>query len=161
MEKAWSKYNQGIIKAIAFPLLILAFFTIYGAVRFGSMAKTLASLRGESLWVDEESKRMTIKAGDPLTINYDVSNLSNAKISIIGANMSCSCTSAQDLPMTILAAETRTIRINVTVPEEENDFSGTVRLFSDDPRQPTLDLSFTIHVIGKKGGKVQTSANGS
>jgi hypothetical protein len=155
----WAKHAQSIIKAIAFPFMILACFSIYGMARFGSIPKAVASLRGENLIADELSKIVNVDSGKPFSIDYTITNLTFSPIKLIGANMSCSCTSIDDLPLTIAPSKSRTIKVNVNAPGGESNFSGQVELFTDDPHRRTLVLAFVARTNRRNGQIIQASAN--
>ncbi len=158
LESLRAKRAQIILQTIAFPFMILGCFSIYGMARFGSIPRAVASLRGENLFADESSKVVNVEAGKPFSVDYTITNLSRSPIKLIGANMSCSCTSIDDLPLIIESSNSRTIKINVNAPGEESNFSGQVELFTDDPHRRTLVLTFAARSSRRNGEITQASA---
>jgi len=82
-----------------------------GLNRFGSVGNSIAFLRGETVHVGNPSQTIIVKPHQPFEVNYDMVNLSNAPIKIIGAQSSCTCTSISALPMTLEPHQSKTVSL--------------------------------------------------
>ncbi len=127
------------------PVLVLAGAYGMGLNRFGSVGNSIAFLKGETVHVGNPSQTINVKPRQPFEVIYDVVNLSNAPIKIIGAQSSCTCTSISELPMTLAPHQTKTFKVNVSASKTDKDQSGSVRLFTTDEHRRSLLLSFTGH----------------
>ena len=130
---------------LSLTLALLAAGTGYGRLRFGSVSATVDSLRGQLVLVDEHAKSISgVQAGSQVVVSYALTNISDRPVRLIGASPSCSCTVIQDLPMTLAASETRTVSARITTSEDNPNSSGTIRLFTDEPRSPEIALNYTV-----------------
>jgi len=115
--------------------------------RFGSVAASIAYLRGEHVAVDEPLKSLVgIQGGSRLVVRYGLTNRSGHPIKLVGATSSCSCTAVEDLPKTLAAFEKQSVQVKITVAEDRSDFSGSIRLFTDDLDSQDVVLKYSVHV---------------
>ncbi len=127
------------------PVLVLAGACGIGLHQFGSVGNSIAFLRGETVHVGNPSQTINVMPHQPFEVSYDVVNLSNYPIKIIGAQSSCTCTSVSELPMTLEPHQSKTFKVNVSASKTDKDQSGSVRLFTTDEHRRSLLLTFTGH----------------
>jgi hypothetical protein len=135
--------------------MIAATATILGIIigsswyRFGGLGPALSYSIGHHIIISEKVKDIgVVRRGMPSKFRYSLTNLTARPVKIIGAGMSCSCTSANKLPDVLPAAETQAIEIVFTPSQSqpEGEFTGMVRLFTDDLRDRELVLTFLARV---------------
>ena len=125
----------------------------YGRHRFGSMSAALAYLRGERLLVDESSKTIDdVRSGSEIVVRYGFTNWAAHPVKLLGMSSSCSCTVVEDLPMTLAASETKAVSVKIKVDEGRPDFTGSIRVFTDDPRSPEIILSYSLRITPPSAG---------
>ncbi len=130
---------------LTLTLALLAVGAGYGRLRFGSISAALDSLRGRLVHVDERDKSISgVRAGSQVVVSYALTNISERPVSLIGASSSCSCTVVQDPPMTLASSETGTVSVRISTSEDKPTLSGTIRLFTDEPRSPEIALKHTV-----------------
>jgi hypothetical protein len=116
---------------------------------FGSLGPALGYLRGDRLIPDAYAKSFgTVEQGEVRTINFQLKNMSNQPIRILGGRPSCSCLVVDQLPMTLpLNGECR-IRVGVRSSLRSGRIAESIRLFTDLPSQSSLELKVVGRVLG-------------
>ncbi len=107
------------LSVICGPALVLALFGTSSIFLYGSIAAGICRLRGDSLMVDEF---VNLGIGEPNQILRQivhVTNLTNQPIRLIGGASDCSCATAQGLPLTIPARETRSVHVQIKVQQSD------------------------------------------
>ena len=126
---------------------ILGAASAYGWYRFGSIDASLAYVRGERLLVAEPSKSLEgVRPGESVVLRYVLTNLSGHPVTLIGKEVSCSCTNIEDFPITLAASETRPIAATVKVANGEPRVLGSIRMFTDDVQHPEIVLTYDLGV---------------
>ncbi len=127
-------------------LIILAALAGYGRFRFGSFSAALDFARGEAILVDERAKMISgVHPGNQIVATYSLTNNSGRPLKLIGVVPSCTCTTVESLPLTLAPSETKTITARIKFSEAAPNFSGSMRLFTDEPSSPEIVLSYTLH----------------
>ena len=144
--------NGGILRTVILTLfLALTFLTVgagYGRYRFGSFSAALAYLRGEHILVDDPVQSVGAShAGGSVMVRYALTNLSAQPIKLVGVESSCACTEVQGLPTTLAALEKKEVSAKITVSEGRSNFSGSVRLFTDDDHSPIIGLKYSVRTV--------------
>lgn len=140
---------------LSLTLGLLAAGAGYGRLRFGSVSATLDSLRGRSVLVDERAKSIIgVRPGSQVVMSYALTNISDRPVRIIGSSSSCECTTIEEMPITLPPSETRTVSARITISEHNPNSSGTLRLFTDEPRSPEIALSYTVRADHSLAAKV-------
>jgi hypothetical protein len=132
------------IITVLLTLLVLILFATYVSLYFRSFSRALAYSRGDRIFVDNpnivlDKSRFT----KTRTLNYIVTNLTNAPIEILGTQISCSCISIDKLPSSLVPFQTIEFQVIISIPKDSKNFGGSIRIFTDDPYQKEMALSFT------------------
>jgi Protein of unknown function (DUF1573) len=115
-----------------------------GYYEFGSIETALASLRSERLSVDPRLVDMGEGvAGEARTASITLTNRTEAPIRVIGGTADCSCTVLGDLPVTIAAGESRSISVQLRLPNSKGVFSRGAKLTIDDEGFKTVGFRLT------------------
>ena len=85
--------------------------------------------------------------GSVVEAAYAVTNTSGRRLKLIGAVPSCTCSTVMDLPFTFAPWETKTVTVRIKVSETARDVSGTMRLFTDEPRSPEIVLNYIVRAV--------------
>jgi hypothetical protein len=143
---------RGLLAVVVLTSLFLGLFAGLGRYRFGSFARARAYVRGDRLFVDDRDRSIgDIRAGTKLTLQYAVTNLTGHPVRLLGARPSCSCTVVDDLPATLAALETRSIPVVIDTSERVKEaLTGTVDIFTDEPRSQTLRLAFAGRIVADR-----------
>lgn len=89
---------------------------LYVWISHGSWAAFAAARRGELLVVLEPSKDLgVVHPGDSRGVAFQVSNISGHDVTVIGAQTSCSCMHATDLPVKIPRGEAAELLLTIKV----------------------------------------------
>ena len=136
-------------------LLIASIATAsYARHRYGSFAATRAVVSGQRIYTETPMKSLgEVSVGEIRPVEFVARNLTSRPIGIIGSRMSCTCTTANGLPSSLPAGETRVIRLNYSPSQAKPGAGDTevVRLFTDDPVDRELILTFTARPITPGG----------
>lgn len=88
-----------LMSSLFFGLAVLV-----AVVRFGSFESGRAYLGGSRVFVENPILNTTYDpSSEQVSIRYELKNLENAPVAILGSNASCSCTLLEDLPSSIPA----------------------------------------------------------
>ncbi len=104
-------------------------------------------LRGDPLHVEPiVASAGSIRAGEPGTANFRVTNPWLGRVTIVGLQSNCACVSGERLPLAVEAGETRSlpVRIEPTMVGAPKAFEQTVILVTDrDGPRPALRIRGT------------------
>lgn len=119
--------------------------------RFGSLQAASAYLNGAQLFASDPWKHIgTLTADQPCSITYQITNLRNSPVTILGSRVSCSCTVVDSLPPTLNGMETFELRIRVTPKSSTTHVNGFITLYTNLQSQPMIQLGFE-GIVGSKG----------
>jgi hypothetical protein len=95
----------------------------------------------------------TLVEGQTRRTGFVLMNFTDHPIKLIGARSSCTCTMAEDLPLTIPGSGSRPLTVAVHAGTNHGRFSETVELFTDDKNHPSVYLKILGYVSpGASGG---------
>lgn len=121
-----------------------ALLTILAGVsylRFGSVSAGLSYLAGERLIVDSRNKDFgQVGEGRDQTVRFRLTNLTGKAVRIIGAESSCTCVIAEDLPVTVQRAANATLTVAVRKGTKPGAVNETIRFYTDCVEKPQLSL---------------------
>jgi hypothetical protein len=136
----------GLLAAVTALLALPAGWAYFS---FGSVEAALAYLRGERISVQPALVDVGPGAtGDLRETTVELVNRTDHAVRVIGGTRDCSCTVADDLPLTIPAKEWRTIRVKAAVPRGAGSFTREVRLLADDNGLRVVTFRMTGRVTG-------------
>ena len=110
----------------------LAALLLAGVHGFGSVASAVAYLRGNRLIPDEFAKNIgsATEAGHP-SVTFCLTNWTQQPIKVLGAQTSCTCLMASDLPAVVPPQGQFTLRLSARAKSGLGPYSTQVRLFTD------------------------------
>ncbi len=106
----------------------------------------LAKLRGETLTVSPANTQLCEgAAGEYRTFQIALRNYSNKAIKVVGGTTSCACIATQDLPITIPAGGSESIKVKIKYSGSPGKFAHRFVLYSDsDERLITARFSGAV-----------------
>ncbi len=126
--------------------------TGWGLLKFGSLGATLAFFHGHVLYAGLGSKNLgKIPVNKPVSVSFQVKNLTSQTVKVLGAETSCGCITVSDLPVKIGAGAECELTFLLVPPEQAvgMPFYQAVRLFLDVPG-PTVILQMEAEVVSKE-----------
>lgn len=131
--------TTAILACIGFLVL-----TVIGYMRFGSVGSALAYLRGEHLIPDEIMKSFgTTSQGERPAVEFRLRNCTGQPIKILGANVSCTCLEARDLPVVVPSNGETVLRVDVRTKGRSGPLSERLRLLTD-----SGEANFALNIRG-------------
>jgi len=138
----------GVVCIALLSSLALAFLAIWAWIEFGSISAALAYARGARLLPDAFAKSFgTLETGEERRVVFSVSNRCGRQINILGARTSCTCISAEALPLVVPPGYSRPLQLTVRSASRLGTVNEKVLFYTDYPRQLRLVLSVTGRVI--------------
>lgn len=134
---------------MTFSLTCVGFLLAFGVswTLFGSPAGALAYFRGDRLIPDHlEGSFGELGQGQRAVVKFGLTNASGKEIRVLGAKTECTCIFADELPLSVPPGRKRTINVAVRTESREGSVRESIRLFTDCPRQPELQLLIVGHV---------------
>jgi hypothetical protein len=104
------------------------------AVRAFISKPTLSALRGDLLYVEPSTTIITdAKVGETVRSTFMLTNVTDKKIRVLGANSTCGCTGIVGLPINLESGETRDVEIRMEVgnPSVDGVYSQSATLLLD------------------------------
>ena len=151
------KWNRWIYACFLRPIAIGAIVAVIlagiGIVWLGSWNAVAAWLRNDAVAVDSREKSFgDVVAGKEASASFGITNVSTVPITILGAQRSCGCISADDLPRTIAPREriTLTFTIKTTDREIGQEIRHQALLYLSVPSRPILFAMRGNVVKGRK-----------
>ncbi|MCA9193088.1 MAG: DUF1573 domain-containing protein [Planctomycetales bacterium] len=89
----------------------------------------------------------SIRVGDTILVDYEFVNTGWTEVKLVGALSSCSCSTVEDLPITISSKQSYTLKVRVKSPSYAGDFSGRITVLLDDSSLPSVVLTFKGRAI--------------
>src|SRR5579875_2090125 len=135
-----------LLTACAF-ITMLSVYLLWAWATFGTSSSALAYLSGRRLLVDAPSRSVgTLVEGQTRRIQFVIMNYTDHPIELVGAGSSCTCTMAEDLPLTIPVSGRRPITVAVKAGTKQGKFSESVAVFTDDRNHPSMYLKIKGYV---------------
>ena len=123
--------------------VILAVLTAAATLLAGSPRHALARLRGETVTADGYLDFGAGPAGGLVTQTATLQNWTDQPVRVVGGTSDCSCTTTEDLPVTLPPGGEAAVRIRMTIPAaSRGQLTRTVELWTDSPRAPKV--RFTV-----------------
>ncbi len=132
-----------VLAAAAVAALLGGTFYGWAVWQYGSPTKALARLQGQVLILERDSAEIPcVPEGVYLTGYWEVENLTDKRVTIVGSRSGCGCVVAEDLPMSIEPRARQTIRISaiVSAPKEGDVFAQPIQLCLDTPSAPVVAM---------------------
>jgi hypothetical protein len=121
---------------------------IWRLLPFGSARETIAWAFGQRLFVNPTSQSCgEVEPGGLRTVRFEAANWSPRPIRFIGADVTCSCTSINELPFTLPPHNRRVIRVAVRARQEPGPIQERLRLFTEYDRRRTITLEVPGRVV--------------
>jgi hypothetical protein len=121
--------------------LVLATLAGVGTVVAGSPQKALAWLRGDTVTADGYLDFGAGPVGEKLVATATVRNWTDRPVRLIGGTSDCSCTTTDDLPVTIPPGGEAAVPVTLKIPAtNRGQMTRTVMLRTDCPRRPVVKL---------------------
>jgi hypothetical protein len=130
---------------VAIGVLILAASAI---LKFGSIEAALAFVAGDRLLISTQTQSVgDLLPGQRSTVEFRLTNLSNAPVIVVGARVSCVCVSVQELPLAVPRSETRRLAIVVRAPAKQGLISENIQLYTNAPGESMRTLKIVGRVV--------------
>lgn len=143
-----------IFVPLSIAVVVAGFVAGWATWRFGSLTGAKAYASGYAVWPDSPTSDVGIVAPNETTrADFAIRNLTSQPVTILGAEVSCACTSPVEMPLEIPARSQRELRFSVKVFKRQNpQFTETAKLFLD-TGVPVLVLTITGRVADSAPSK--------
>jgi hypothetical protein len=133
---------------VGLAVLLFAMICLYAYLRSGNIAYLLPYLNGQRVFVHPADVKFGQKApNETIDLPVELSNRSARALTILGAQMQCSCVSTDTFPISVAPGRAHTLSIKVHLPASEGPFEQQIIFFTDH-----TDVSqFRVHVSGDVG----------
>lgn len=122
-------------------------FLAWSAINFDSPRDVVSYLKGVRLVIEPEAAWVGEgRQGEVRHAAFEVRNLSNAPVTIIGVSSSCTCVSTDKLPIRLPAGGSRPLRVELRLDGKPSE-RVTQRLAYKTDHAPRPNL--TVEVIGR------------
>jgi hypothetical protein len=102
--------------------------------RYGSLANAAAYIDGRKVHADKLIRELgTVERDKLLKVEFNVINLQNEPLRIVGANASCSCILPPDMPIALEPFTTTPVVFTFRSPETTQPFEQNINLYFDGP----------------------------
>jgi hypothetical protein len=142
-----------LIKSLLWPAVAaacaVAIGIIWAYVQFGSLAAAKAYLDGLALLPDSFTKSLgRIRANEECHCDFELTNVSGLDVEVLGAEVSCSCVVADNLPFKIAPGQSRnlTLKVKARMQNVNKPFAHQVELYLSVPSKPIF-LSISAQVL--------------
>lgn len=120
-------------------LIGAAIFEGWACARFGSAAMCLRYLRGERMVLRSPVIDLgVVKSNVKQAVSFEIVNLTDHSVQILGAKADCPCVASDGLPVTIPAGNTEALRVQVHLVRCKSNFSYKVVYYTDLDDQPAV-----------------------
>jgi Protein of unknown function (DUF1573) len=160
VECKWYSPLVSLVKLAITTVVLMAFIAGYGRYHFGSLSRALAYASGDRVLVDERQKALLgMLAGSKSVVQYSITNLTGRDLKILGADTSCTCTSIENLPLTVARGMSKELTVSISAPRQPGPTSASIILFTDYDSQPTVPLEFVGTVVGSQAAAPDLQSN--
>lgn len=109
--------------------------------RFGSVQAAFQYVAGQTLVVDEALKSFgAVDLGQVTDVTFQLKNIGDRDLRIVGSSSSCTCTVPDELPMTIEPGRMKSLRVTVLSPGTPKKLRLPLTLYTSNPRQKEVEL---------------------
>jgi hypothetical protein len=121
--------------------LLLAGLLGWGYWEFGSLPNALAYMNGERLLVHPSTCSFgSAPRGEEREVHVSVQNRTEREVRVLGARMSCTCITTDELPVSIEPGGQRDFTIRVFLGGKESTFEKRVDYYTDYEAKPSLPV---------------------
>jgi hypothetical protein len=149
----WKSVGRAVVGTGSLVLVLYGVLLLYGLHRFGSIGGLLAFLQGRALYVQPSRTWFGgLAPGEPFKASVRLQNLTGGPLKVLGSHTSCSCTSAEGLPLELGPGQARDVSVQLRSPVEG-------------PPEFQISVTFYVNVAGEQPeawfhGRVQTARKG-
>ena len=130
-----------VLAFLAHAAIVLAAWTAFAAVRYGSTEVAVAALQGKPLVVGSSLLDLgAVPADEGATGTVVIHNRSGGLVRLIGGSTDCTCTLIQDLPLDVPPGESRTVTVGFRAPAGAGNFRHTGTIWTDCQSQQSLPV---------------------
>lgn len=123
--------------------VLVSFIVAIGQYKFGTVAGFVAFVNGSCLLVDRPGQTIgVVRPGQEVQVEYSLRNLSDRRVTVLGAQSSCTCARIEALPFSMAPRESATLRVTIKAPRNAPHFAGSISLFTDHPEQREVVLAY-------------------
>jgi hypothetical protein len=142
-RKSWIPSVRRILQAGVVFFALPTIWVVFILARFGSWNNAVSYYQGNSIAVEDSILRLdNVKKNSLKECVFNLKNLHLYPVRILGALPSCACTTTEDVPFVIGSNETHQFKLKVDIPDKDGPFASEIQLFTDDPRQKKIKLTF-------------------
>lgn len=124
-----SQHWRGWVFAVVSPLMISALVAGALYLQYDPAWRVVAKLTGNEIWVDDPNVELGVVPADgKLSKAVRVRNYSNNKVEIVGASVSCGCTSVRGLPLQLDQSEVAEIPLDIDLASRRESGKFTERV---------------------------------
>jgi hypothetical protein len=139
--------RKGITLVCLLAGMLLA-AALFGVARYGSLEASLAALRAQPLVVENAVMSFgTLSVGQTANVEFDLRNLGERRIELVGCQTTCDCVATSALPTAVEPRGRRRMRFDIKPDRADADYAAKIKVLTDVPTQPTVALSITGEVI--------------
>ena len=132
------------LMSITLAVVALVAISAFVTARYGSIGNATAVVRGQPLMVTPREKSIGSQGTNKeIRVQFNLQNVGNSSIKLVGFKTSCDCVFTDHLPMTLQAGERRQVAFGILTSSKGGAFKRVVRIYTDLPTQPRLDLAIT------------------
>lgn len=131
-------------------VILLAFFS-WSKSRFGSVNTALTRLSGKSLLIDSSVKSIgSVESGPSELVTFQLINIGNRPVTLIGYASRCSCTAVTDFPKVVAPGRRISLNVMVSTKALSGPFDEPLQVFTDDLTNGAINLRVVGHVKNPK-----------
>jgi hypothetical protein len=123
-----------------------------GLYSFGSLGSAVAYLSGDRLIADGYTRSVGIvNVGEHHEVSFELRNMSNRDVGILGAQSSCTCLVADQLPVVVPAHGVFRLRVGVRPKSRAGQIAERISLITDREDEQRLHLKISGRVVEPDG----------
>jgi hypothetical protein len=141
--------GPGIRRLLVWPAILLGIVLVVARIQYGSVSGAVQRIQGHVLGVDRRLIDLgEVDAESVSSVEYNVRNLSNAPLQIIGARVDCGCVDASQLPISLSpgASSTLEFKFHARKSDVPTHVQHEIELYLDRP-SPPVALGFSATVL--------------
>ena len=124
---------------LAGAALLIATLLGIGRLKYGSLTRAWATLRGQQLFMMPTMVDLgSAPTGETRTARFQIDNTAGIAVTIVGLKANCGCATSTGLPITIEPDTSKEVGVAIKFTGKEAAFSRSILFYSDLAAQPYL-----------------------
>jgi len=141
--------GAGIVSSKQYWLCLVSVFVVFGVYVIWSLNVRMVplALGYSTVVIDSRTKSFgAARESDRKSVAFRLTNRGHSQVRIVGCQLSCACTTTEELPFSISPQQTKDFNLTINLSGKSGRVAIPFSILTSDPAQPSIDCTITGQV---------------